>query len=121
MRRSAQHRSEVDPVSTNGAVAHLAENLVVADELRDGRIVERIARVLAVVPTLGPVSRAWRRLGFEIAASRFAHSRVLSSIDADTTPGPGWLDDALQLVACGAASVSIVVPGPKLSAESATT
>jgi len=66
VRRVAQHRSEVDPVSTNGAVAQLAENLVVADELRDGRIVERIARVLAVVPTLGPVSRAWRRLGFEI-------------------------------------------------------
>jgi hypothetical protein len=53
-------------VSTNGALAHLADNLVVADGLRDGRIVERIARVLAVVPTLGPVSRAWTRLGFEI-------------------------------------------------------
>lgn len=78
-----------------------------------GRIFETCARRLgfgAVAVTRrddGGIVTA-RRAGFEIAASAFGDARLFVSLDADTTPSPGWLAEALELAERGADAVSFV-------------
>lgn len=60
-------KGSVSKVSAPAATLQLAQTLVADERVERAPLVERIARILAVVPSLGPATRAWRRLGFEIS------------------------------------------------------